>query len=543
MPPLDPFLRAFFRSPYPSQCQHASHHVLLVPTTEVLFSSKDREANVSYAELASSEEFLASHVLRIPGGAPPQILAGGGNVREAKGKAKPYSTINGRTVVVKDTFVYSNRGFKTLNQAQLLSDAIYYPNSHDGQQWLVYYISRPLIRSFQSTPLFTAIISDEPKVEHRPMVPKKRMVKSFGDLLSQFPKISRQMQVGLEKVVREFITANGQPIRKRDSRGSRTSSHRSTPSLSDSVSSVQSSLSGSSTVHHTALELELEEESIRSSLETAIKSAIGLFQGVDKTQLWLLGANTELTGPVVERMIERYVTEQVHDQTLFPRVCAVRRLDDAELDSKIRRMANGDTAQVVIPIEGGMQGKRDLSRRLDKSIEAFKKMGVASGPQEMLEILLDTQKAITSSAEETAKSNGDEKLPSSLTINADVLVSMLLIVVIRSSAGHLHSRFLQIRYFTLVDEVETGEQGYALATPQAVPAHMSGRSKALRRPSQRKRALWQAAKSGDMQALEAILQPEGLISDKVSESPIALEDSSDGDISVELENGDENEIP
>nr|OQO29324.1 hypothetical protein B0A51_02900 [Rachicladosporium sp. CCFEE 5018]OQO29874.1 hypothetical protein B0A51_02326 [Rachicladosporium sp. CCFEE 5018] len=560
MPPLNPFLRAFFRSPYPSQCQPASHHVLLVPTTEVLFSAKDRETNVSYAELASSEEFIASHVLRVPGGAPPQTPAAGGNVRETKGKPKPYSTINGRTVVVKDTFVYSNKGFKTLNQAQLLSDAIYYPDSHDGQQWLVYYISRPLIGSFQSTPLLPAIISDEPskerkrtlaeasgseiaQAEHRPMALKKRVVKNFGDLLMQFPMISRQMQGGLEKVIRDLIAANDQPIGKRDSRRSSTSSHRSTPSLSDSVSSLKSSLSGASTVHPTALELEPEEESIRSSLETAITSAIDLFQGVDKTQLSLLGANTELTGPVVERMIERYVTEQVHDQTLFPRVCAVRRPDDAELDSKIRKMADVDIAQLGIPIEGGMQGKRDLSRRLDKGIEAFEKMGVASSPQEMLEILLNTQKAITSSADEAGRSNGVEKLPSNLTINADVLVSMLLIVVIRSSVRHLHSRLLYMRYFIFIDEVETGEQGYALATLEAVLAHLSGGSKALRRASQRNRALWQAAKSGDVQALEAILQPDGLIGETVSESPIPLEDSSDGDISVDLDIGDENEIP
>jgi hypothetical protein len=31
-------------------------------------------------------------------------------MRENRGKAKQYTTINGRTVVVKDAFVYSNKG-------------------------------------------------------------------------------------------------------------------------------------------------------------------------------------------------------------------------------------------------------------------------------------------------------------------------------------------------------------------------------------------------------------------------------------------------
>ncbi len=41
-------------------------------------------------------------------------------------------------------------------------------------------------------------------------------------------------------------------------------------------------------------------------------AAIDLFQSVDKQQLSLLGATTDLTGPVVERLIERYVTENIH---------------------------------------------------------------------------------------------------------------------------------------------------------------------------------------------------------------------------------------
>ena len=560
MPPLNPFLRAFFRSALPSQCSPINHHVLLVPTTDVLLNSKDRESNTPYADLASTEEFLASHVLRVPGGAPPAGTGAkdGGNVRENKSKAKQYSTINGRTVVVKDTFVYSNKGFKTLNQAQLLHDTIYYPDLPDAQQWLVYYISRPLIGSFLPTPLKPAVISDEPSKERRkllaeasgsssfsvvtgPPLPKKKDVKNFGDLMTQFPMISRQMQGGLEKLIREFITANDKPLSKKSTRRSSVSSQSSNPSLSDSITSLKSSLSGSSTVHPTAIELEPEEESMRTSLETAVTAAIDLFQKVDKQQLSLLGANTELTGPAVERMIEQYVTEQIHDQTLFPRVCAVRKPDDSDLESKIRKMADVDIAQVGIPIEDGMKGKRDLAARLAKGVDAFKKMGVASSPQEMLEILLKTQKLITETAPQSTSiadgnpSDVSEKPPAVLTINADILVSMLLIVVIRSGVRHLHSRLLYMRYFIFMDEVESGEHGYALATLEAVLAHLTNASSNLRQASKRNRLLWQAAKGGDFQALEAILQPTILAPSEatLAESPTeAHEQMSDDDQSA-----------
>jgi len=82
-----------------------------VPTTEVLLTSRDSESGALYSDLAGSEEFLGSHVLRIP--ANQHGPAGGKdvpNMRESRGKAKQYTTVNGRTVVIKDAFVYSNKG-------------------------------------------------------------------------------------------------------------------------------------------------------------------------------------------------------------------------------------------------------------------------------------------------------------------------------------------------------------------------------------------------------------------------------------------------
>ena len=111
MPPLNPFLAAFFRSPLPSQCTPTAHHILLVPATDVLLTSRDTEGGASISETIGSEEFLGSHVLRIP--SAKSANAGGKdvhNLREIRGKAKPYNTVNGRSVVIKDNLVYSNKG-------------------------------------------------------------------------------------------------------------------------------------------------------------------------------------------------------------------------------------------------------------------------------------------------------------------------------------------------------------------------------------------------------------------------------------------------
>ena len=81
-----------------------------MPTTEVLLTSRDCETNSPLIEIVGTEEFLGSHVLRIP---EPQISGGvkePGGVRDTRGKAKQFTTVNGRTVVVKESFVYSNKG-------------------------------------------------------------------------------------------------------------------------------------------------------------------------------------------------------------------------------------------------------------------------------------------------------------------------------------------------------------------------------------------------------------------------------------------------
>lgn len=112
MQPLNPFLAAFFKpgSSVVAQCTPVHHHILLVPTTECLLTSREIESGLPVADVVATDDFLGSHVLRISG----PVSAGGkdgiGNLREWKGKAKQYTTVNGRTVVIKDAFIYSNKG-------------------------------------------------------------------------------------------------------------------------------------------------------------------------------------------------------------------------------------------------------------------------------------------------------------------------------------------------------------------------------------------------------------------------------------------------
>ncbi|KAI9737306.1 MAG: hypothetical protein M1818_005839 [Claussenomyces sp. TS43310] len=537
--------------------------ILLVPTTEVLLTSRDRESGSVFAELASSDDFLASHVLRIPS------LTGGSaggkdvpNMRENRGKPKQFTTLNGRTVVIKDNFVYSNKGFKTLNQAQILNDVLWYPDSSEPRGWLVYYISRPLIGIYEEMKTVPAVLpfprtggasanastieSPRSMTTSGDSLPQKKDIKTFHDLLNSFPLIARQMQPGLERLFKEFSASFERPLPPPHS-ASAIPDHAPEGPITTAVRRARSSsMSSTPTFENTGnvegavpeqLFVQDDEEVMRGALETAVTAAIDLFQMVDKQQLSVLGATTDLTGPVVERLIERYVAEQVHDTVLFPKLCALKRPEDLDLESKIRQMEFVDVSQVGIYIQDGQRGKHELTLRLGRAVEEFRKLSVAESPQQMMDILLSTLKTvtkITNSPSDSSRSTrstqdaGSEKISPVLTINADTLVSLLLIVVIRAQIRYLQARLLYMRHFIFIDDVESGEMGYALSTFEAVLSYLARDSGGLRKASRRNKKLWQATTKGELHEMMKIMEPEKACSPEDSDE----HDEEDHDINL-----------
>ena len=374
-------------------------------------------------------------------------------------------------------------------------------------------------------------------------LPKKKDIRSFNDLLNNFPMIARQMQPGLERLFKEFNTVFDKPLPPPPSasnipdpvpdgpiatamKKARSNSTNSAPSFRSNGHADKRAIED--------FYAEDDEDVMRGALETAVTAAIDLFQMVDKQQLSLLGATTDLTGPVVERLIERYVTEQVHDAVLYPRLCAMKRPEDLELESKIRQMEFVDISQVGIPIQGGQRGKHELTLRLGRAVEEFRKLGVAGSPQQMMDVLLLTLKTVTQLADVPSVAlNGSgptsEKISPVLTINADTLVSLLLVVVIRAQVRYLQARLLYMRHFIFIDDVESGEMGYALSTFEAVLSYLARDSGGLRKASRRNHKLWQATKKGDIKDMMTIMEPEKDLSDDEGSTEAIIDDTIDED--------------
>jgi hypothetical protein len=393
----------------------------------------------------------------------------------------------------------------------------------DPKPFLIYYISQPLVGSWDEVKILPAIlpptsstgsVSRSGPSSSSTSGPRKKDIKSFHELLNHFPAIARQMQTGLEKLFREFTSVFDRPLPPPPSASDIPDPEPDGPIMAamKRVRSNSPSKAPMQDAHHTlsvedpmidSFYPEDVEDVMRVSLETAITTAIDLFQSVDKHQLSLLGATTDLTGPIVEKLIERYVTENVH-HLLFPRLCSLKRPEDLELEAKIRQMENIDISQLGIAIAGGWVAKRALISRLENAIDEFRKMNSASSPQHAMETLLLTTKAITSLSDAAGRS-GTEK--PALTINADTLVALLLYVVIKAQVKHLQARFAYIRHFIFIDDVESGEMGYASSTFEAVLSYLSHDSGGLRRASRRNKTLWDAAAKGDIPELRKIMEP------------------------------------
>lgn len=347
-------------------------------------------------------------------------------------------------------------------------------------------------------------------------VPRKKDIKTFHDLLNNFPMIARQMQSGLEKLFLEFTAVFEKPLPPPPSAPNIPDPQPEGPIMAAMKRARSNSFTGRSgrdspdslpvTEDFYA---EDDEDVMRASLETAVTTAIDLFQSVDKQQLSLLGATTDLTGPLVEKLIERYVTEHVH-HLLFPKLTSLKRPEDLELEAKIRQMEFVDISQLGIAIDGGPRAKHDLLIQLGPVVEEFKKISIARSPVEMMDTLLTTMKTVsqltdTSRPHENGGEASSEK--AIMTVNADTLVSLLLYVVIRSQVKNLQARLIYVRNFIFVDDVDSGEMGYALSTFEAVLTYLTMDSAGLRKASRKNKALWEATKHGNLNELRDIMEP------------------------------------
>ena len=402
-----------------------------------------------------------------------------------------------------------------LNQAQLLKDIIYYPSTKGSEGWLIYYISRPLVGTLCSETLIPAAPLSDTKNRnnvHEYVTISNKIGRSFNDMVQQNPLVHRQILPELEKLLSNFLKTSEKPL----------------PHIPQSIplseyklrrrsESTNSKLDGVGLID-SLTDLCEEEAYLRQSLENIIIAAVGLFEAVDSFHLPQLDGNINIGEKKYEQIIEQYIVERLHDAVLFSRVCATRDIEDQELQKNIRLISSIDIYQVGVAADMNIKTALRLSTKIKKAVRTFQRMRQAHSPQDMIEALLHTVKTVTSSdcgrvndhkfSQSVSDSAEDEKQEPEMTINADVLVSLLLIVIIRSSVKNLRARLIYMRYFSIIENTEGGEVGYALSTLEGVLGYIIHDSSNMQWHSQRNNRLWKTVKHGEIVDMQRLLEPD-----------------------------------
>lgn len=232
----------------------------------------------------------------------------------------------------------------------------------------------------------------------------------------------------------------------------------------------------------------LPGEDLATAVEKVISDAISLFQErLGKEQAQLLSQKSTLNGPAIESLIEQYVCENLHD-VIFTHIQTRNLRADTELSRILTEVEDLDVDQVGLPILN-----RLLIDRLQKGMKIFSKLNEALSARGKLKIVLDTMRCLmTDSMEPNEKSNSS---------SADTLVSLFLLLVIRTKVDRLESNLLYMRNFSLLS-TDSGEIGYALSTLEAVMHHLRLHREQLKCKSTANRNTFKCIHLADVRGLE-----------------------------------------
>lgn len=363
-------------------------------------------------------------------------------------------------------------------------------------------------------------------------------VHSFTDLLNEFPLLARELQPSLEKILHNVeasaATWTSSPLPHSPTTRARRSSSASRSSISSGRTrhSLQSGLSdGTARRTLPSLAPNLDEGIMKSTAEKAVTASIDALHQVSQSQLNLLASQTGLAAFDLERLLEKFVMEQLHQYPFYPRLCQMWTQHDRHLEARMMQLGDIDIGQIGIVMVGGLKEKVRLAERIEAGCEEFEKMGVASSPLETMHVLQETLRRLSvesrtmkegkvKSGMMAEESQTDEKPGAILTVDADLLVSLLLMVVARSEVRHLYARLSYMQHFIFIDDPQSGEMGYALSTLEAVMAYIDQESASLCRMSRLNRRLRHAVQAGDKPSVQLLLSNKAELTLPSAAAPI-----------------------
>ena len=429
---LHPLLNAIFNNPSPDDSPLREVYpqllngwsdgtVILIPPLDLLLNYTEHESEVPYSELCYSQDFVKDHVL----------------VTQENKNAKLFRTLSDKEVLIKKDTLFTGKGFKKSIRLNVLS-CEYFQNFTDyfpkGRRFMLMYIDGTLFGTPRRTTSFELIspstsktmhvvLSEDSQVKHAPRDDAKvndtDASNGTGDL---------QATPRFEQLLRTF------------------------PLIAKSVGEQYQDLFRTFSVREAQ-----DLDSLISLFHDAVEQASLIFETLSPELVRLI---IDVSPHIdLNECVHNYVELNLHDK-IWRRLCE---LYPDSIGDKYLLLTNISLNQVSLPekFKSDLKLQSILEKKITKAIVEFQKLELTTDTSSKIEVFVNTI-ALLSKTDE-------------ITIDADTLVGLLLIVVVQTGVPQIANHLLYVQSLSY-KEINTGMIGYSLSTFEGLIYYLNDHS-------------------------------------------------------------------
>lgn len=394
---------------------------------------------------------------------------------------------------MKDSYIYTQKGYKTFVRASVLSERLFHPATPLlplEAQFVVHELDVPLI----GNPVPSRDVSATVSSRYDTLLATSD-VKTNRFLSNSSTNGEGDTRLGFQDHPKDFSK-----LRKR-----------SLESLLSAYPALSRQVLNPLLVHVDAFECKhaKTEAELLSCYDQFFDTSLQIFQESDPNLLSRVGIENDLSGEDLADIVAQFVETKV-SWKLWRRVTQLRKELDVELFEAMEPISNIDIEQILLPQKVSVQKIAHLGRQLWLATNELKRLSSFTSADDKIEILLGAIDMLAST------DNGDTRplagsamshkfaTESEFAVNADLLLPLIMVMLVRAAPKNFESELFYIEKFTYRD-TETGPLGWALVTLSGVVSQIKKESVKYSRISQCNSNFWKAVKDGTL--TEADLNP------------------------------------
>lgn len=487
----------YHRSPFRNIIQELSEnhteYTILVPKSEVLqdaFEPTSFESNnhVLLKELCyNNEDFIRSHIIKTS--SPISTTS----APVSKVQLTLYSTLSGKQILIKNGMIFTGKGFRRSLKIKILeidyihSFCEYFPK---GSKFMVLTIDDSLFGSVSPNKGNNRIShEDSSRVNIDKSTKINNDIITFELLLRSFPLLSKAVSEKLNILLHK------------DDNKSKFLHYKVRTKLSDIQSEFHSIVDAAYAIILETLNMNTPDG---NQAYNVVDYILKLYPGLD-----------------LNKLVHEYVETNLYDK-IWPRIVYQFDLPNEEKENfdkeafkvldttRYNNLAYISLNQLDISIDKPWQ-MNELNRRISLSVEEILKLNDINimDLSSKVKILLNTVNTLSSNSyqQDYRKENNLSKNLDFL-IDADMLLSLLIIVIIRAKVDNLEAHLYYVKNFSRIDYSSDGYLNYILNNFDAVILHLSSAddNKELIEASKLNNYYWDCIRKGDSESIKETLQ-------------------------------------